>query len=116
MPEDDDNFSDRWGIIKSRFTKSFLDEGGIALPVTENRKKRCERGVWQPRFWEHRIRDEDNWYRLRDYIHLNPVKHALVAFPEDWEWSSFHRHVRLGWLDPHWPGVKGVEMPASFGE
>ena len=68
-------------------------------------------GVWQPRYWEHRIRDETDWYRHRDYIHLNPVKHGYVTSPEEWPWSSFHQHVRLGWLDRHWPGSSPVDLP-----
>ncbi len=116
MPDDDDNFPDRWGIIKSRFTKEYLHDGGIALPVTSNRHKKRERGVWQPRYWEHRIRDENDWYRLRNYIHLNPVKHGHVQEPGDWPWSSFHRHVRLGWLDASWPGSTPIDMPTVTGE
>jgi putative transposase len=29
-----------------------------------------------------------------DYIHINPVKHRLVARARDWPYSSFHRTVR----------------------
>lgn len=116
LPDDDDNFPARWGIIKSQFTKRYMRNDGVALPVTGNRDRKRERGVWQPRYWEHRIRDEEDWYRLRDYIHLNPVKHGHVALPEEWPWSSFHRHVRLGWLDPHWPGSMPVKIPDVLGE
>ena len=37
----------------------------------------------------------------------------VVGFdvPEEWPWSSFHRHVALGWLDPHWPGSSPVDVP-----
>ena len=84
------------------------------MPAIQARKR--ERGVWQPRYWEHRIRDEDDWYRLRDYIHLNPVKHGYVTRPEDWPWSSFHRHVRLGWLDANWPGSMPIRIADMPGE
>jgi len=73
--------------------------------------KQGRRGVWQPRYWEHRIRDDGDYERHRDYIHLNPVTHGYVARPEDWPWSSFHRHVKMGWLDPHWPGSSPVDLP-----
>jgi REP element-mobilizing transposase RayT len=66
--------------------------------------------------WEHRIRDETDWFRLRDYIHLNPVKHEYVDRPEDWPWSSFHRHVRLGWLDAMWPGSSAIDTDIEVGE
>lgn len=111
LPENDDDFPVRWANIKKSFTKAWLASGQVALPVTENRNRHRERGVWQPRYWEHRIRDETDWYRHRDYIHLNPVKHGYVRLPEEWPWSSFHRHVRLGWLDPKWPGSSPVDLP-----
>lgn len=52
------------------------------------------RGVWQPRFWEHTIRDEDDFDRNIDYVHDDPVKHGLVVATRDWPRSSFHRRVQ----------------------
>ena len=80
----DDDFPVRWANIKRKFTQSYLGRGGSALPVSENRAAHHERGVWQPRYWEHRIRDEKDWHQHRDYIHLNPVKHGYVREPGDW--------------------------------
>ncbi len=111
LPDRDDDFPRRWRQIKERFTRAFLAAGGEALPVTSQQYKQARRGVWQPRFWEHRIRDEEEYCRYRDYIHLNPVKHGYTSTPEDWPWSSFHRYVALGWLDPHWPGASPVPLP-----
>ena len=54
MPNVDSDYSKRWRLIKSGFSRS--------LPKTErisqSRKKKAERGIWQRRFWEHQIRDE----------------------------------------------------------
>ena len=111
LPEGDDDFPRRWRQIKERFTRGYLAGGGIALPVTKQQEVQGRVGVWQPRYWEHRIRSEPDYLQHRDYIHLNPVKHGYVTAPEHWPWSSFHRHVALGWLDPHWPGSSAVEMP-----
>jgi putative transposase len=58
--------------------------------------------IWQPRYWEHVIRDEDDFERYLDYIRYNPVKHGLVEAPRDWPYSSFHRWVRQGAYDPDW--------------
>ncbi len=57
---------------------------------------------WQSRFWEHLIRDENDWHRHMDYIHYNPVKHGFVHSPADWRWSSFSRCVAKGWYGPNW--------------
>ena len=111
MPDGDDDFPRRWRQIKERFMRAYLAGGGIGLPVTSNQRSQGRRGVWQPRYWEHRIRDERDYLRHRDYIHLNPVKHGYANAPEQWPWSSFHRHVALGWLDPRWPGSSPIDVP-----
>ena len=64
-------------------------------PVSASRRRRRERGIWQRRYWEHTIRDEDDFGRHLDYIHFNPVKHGHVEYMADWPFSSFHRMVRL---------------------
>jgi putative transposase len=111
LPMDDDDFPERWRQIKGRLTHDYLASGGRDWNVTDQHARQGRRGVWQPRYWEHRIRDERDYYRYRDYIHLNPVKHGYVPHPGDWLWSSFHRHVSMGWLDPLWPGSSPVDLP-----
>lgn len=111
LPPDDDDFPERWRQIKGRFTHEYLAAGGRDWDVTEQQQRQGRRGVWQPRYWEHRIRDEGDYVRYRDYIHLNPVKHGYVENPGDWPWSSFHRHVEMGWLHANWPGSSPVELP-----
>ena len=113
---DDDDFPICWANIKRLFTDAYLSSGGYSLPVSANRRKHRERGVWQARYWEHRIRDEEDLYQHRDYIHLNPVKHGYVKHPRDWPWSSIHRHIRLGWLEPAWPGETPMTLPEVRGE
>ena len=111
LPPGDDNFPERWRLIKTEYTQGWLSSGGGDACVTPHHHLEGRRGVWQPRYWEHRIRDEQDYYRHRDYIHLNPVKHGCADRPADWPWSSIHRHIRLGWLDPLWPGSGPVDLP-----
>ena len=92
LPDDDADFSTRWRQIKSAFTRK-LPEGRSISP---SRLIKGERGIWQRRYWEHTIRDEDDFGRHIDYIHINPVKHGLVTRVRDWPHSSFHRMVKLG--------------------
>ena len=90
LPPRDHDFSTRWRLIKSRFAQ--------ALPKEERRsatrQQRGERAIWSRRFWEHTIRDETDYARHFDYIHINPVKHGYVEQLADWPYSSFHRAVR----------------------
>ena len=67
-----------------------------------SKNARGEYALWQRRYWEHTIRDEEDFSRHVDYIHYNPVKHGLVSRVQDWGFSSFHRYVHLGLLSPDW--------------
>lgn len=102
LPHGDSDYSGRWGWIKKEFTKRWLESGGTETAISEARKREGRRGIWQPRFWEHTLEDEDDFERHFDYIHYNPVKHKLVKCPRDWEWSSFHRWVNYGAYPDHW--------------
>jgi putative transposase len=110
LPPGDSDFSDRWRRIKGRFTRSIVAAGA---PIS--RDPRGEYSLWQKRFWEHTIRDDRDLERCANYIHFNPVKHRLVASPTDWPFSSVHRYVRGGILDPDWGG-DGHEDDGYFGE
>ena len=78
MPEDDDNFSMRIAEIKKRFSKTYFDEIDRTISKDTLQTKRGESGIWQRRFWEHYIRDEEDLHNHIDYIHYNPIKHDLV--------------------------------------
>jgi putative transposase len=74
--------------------------------MTCSRRRRNERGIWQRRFWEHLIRNDDDYRRHMDYIHYNPVKHGYVDRPKDWRHSSFHQLAERGVYTLDWSGVK----------
>ena len=74
------------------------------------------RAIWQRRYWEHQIRDDDDLQRHVDYIHFNPVKHGLVSRVQDWPYSSFHRFVQRGWLALDWAGDAAGEIVGNAGE
>jgi len=99
LPDGDWDYSKRWSLIKRGFTRQWLMDGGNEKGQTLSRTKERRRGVWQRRFWEHCIRDEDDLVKHIHYIHYNPVKHKLVDRPGDWQWSTFHRYKTAGGLD-----------------
>jgi len=51
------------------------------------------------RFWEHLIRDQEDFNRHADYIHWNPVKHGWVRRVADWPHSSFTIACVAGFTD-----------------
>jgi putative transposase len=100
MPEGDAHFATRWRLIKTNFSRR-LPPGER---ISNSRAANGERGIWQRRYWEHTIRDENDFARHLDYIHINPVKHGLVTRVVDWPHSSFHRMVKLGVYPEDWAG------------
>lgn len=100
LPENDCDFALRWRLIKMLFSRN--------IPKNEYRnevrKKRRERGVWQRRYWEHLIRNEEDYRAHMDYVHINPVKHGLVDQVKDWPYSTFHRLVKEGVYLENWAG------------
>jgi putative transposase len=102
LPPDDFDYPGRWRAIKATFTAEWLQRGGQEQSVSEGYRRQRHRGVWQPRFIEHTIRDEEDLLHHADYIHYNPVKHAYVRRPRDWPWSSFHRYVLSGDYPADW--------------
>ena len=118
LPQGDSDYSWRMGRLKATFTKAFrlahggqAGRGGVSPAVTAADQRKRYSGIWQPRFWEHTIRDGRDFKMHLDYIHSNPVRHGLVAWPKEWPWSSFRRYVRLGEYDEDWCGR--VDLPGQ---
>ena len=51
--------------------------------------------VWQRGFTDHRIRDDDDFARHRDYIHQNPVKRGMVESANQYRYCSAFPGYRL---------------------
>jgi len=115
LPDGDTNYSIRWKEIKRLFSRKY--GGSVAVPNGKNasREKRGETTIWQRRFWEHTIRDEKDMEQHLNYIHYNPVKHGYVDSVRNWEWSSFHRYVLMGYYDIDW-GSDGINNTNKCGE
>jgi putative transposase len=98
-------------LIKSGFSRK--------IPFGERRNRsrilRHERGIWQRRYWEHLIRNEEDFIRHIEYIHYNPVKHGYVLKPTDWLFSSIHRDIRAGRVTPNW-GNNIPHISGKYGE
>ena len=96
LPPADADFSTRWLLIKQHMTHRLAGRIGV-------------RTLWQPRFWEHALRDEADLETHTHYIHFNPVKHGLVQQVAQWPYSTFHRFVKSGVYLPDWGvGVEGL--------
>lgn len=79
LPRDDFDFSKRWGLIKAKFSKRVKDLFYREAWLNDSKRKHREATIWQRRFWEHQIRDDNDFELHVDYIHYNPVKHWLYC-------------------------------------
>lgn len=98
LPEADDDFPKRIMLIKQYFSRHIPKIESIKT----SRQNKGERGIWQRRYWEHCIRDEQDYQRHVDYIHINPVKHGLVNRASDWQYSSIHQYIKRGICQENW--------------
>ncbi|GAB3478994.1 REP-associated tyrosine transposase [Marinomonas epiphytica] len=90
LPESDWNFSIRWQLIKTHFTKRV------------HSKHKLRGKIWQNRFWEHEIKTDLDLINHIHYVYYNPVKHGHVQQVKEWPYSSFHRDVKQGLFDENW--------------
>lgn len=111
LPQNDHDFATRWMLIKSGFSRQLPKQERIS----RSRQTKGERGIWQRRYWEHLIRDENDFARHVDYIHYNPVKHGHVTAAVDWPYSTIHQHIEQGMMDAGW-GYGQADDGAEFGE
>jgi putative transposase len=101
LPAKDTDYPGRWREIKKAFTNA-----------CRNKYRTFPAQLWQPRFWEHTIRNQTDFKNHFDYIHFNPVKHGYVEQVKNWPYSSFHYFVKAGMYIENWGGdIKPISMP-----
>jgi putative transposase len=112
LPVGDHNYSKRVGRMKTRFTVQV--ESRVAS--SKSRWKHRESDVWQRRFHEHTIRDDDDFKQHLDYIHYNAVRHGYSKCPHEWPHSSFQKWVERGEYDLNWGCCCGLRsfVPPDF--
>ena len=61
-------------------------KGGFSHALREAGLKSI--AVWQPSYYEHRVRDIEEYDRMRAYIHDNPVRRGLAPTGSEYPYSS----------------------------
>ena len=44
--------------------------------------------LWQPRYYDHIVRQDESLRAIAGYILANPVRAGLVDSPDQWDWSG----------------------------
>jgi len=102
LPIGDADFSTRWMKIKRSVSIACHDHYHDLELMNSSKQKHRESTIWQRRFWEHQLRDENDFANHMDYLHFNPVKHGLSQSVLEWPYSTFHRYVKEGVYAPDW--------------
>lgn len=50
--------------------------------------RREEHPIWQENEWATQLRQGESYAAKWEYVRCNPVRHDLVAKPEDWPWAG----------------------------
>jgi putative transposase len=74
--DDDHSIGRAVQLIKGGFSHA-LGQAGMKL-----------KAVWQPSYYEHRVRDESEYERIKAYLRANPVRRHLVDSAADYPYSS----------------------------
>ena len=93
LPEGDADYPARWRLIKSAFSRNLPPP---AVPPSASKRRRGEKGIWQRRYREHRIRDAADFSLHEAHVLGAPVRAGLVARAEDWPLSSIHHRPDAG--------------------
>jgi len=84
-------------LIKGGFPHS-LRQNGIVF-----------RAVWEQRYYDRRIRDENEFVEVSRYIRQNPVRKGLVELAEEYPYSSAGARAKVSRLKP-------LEMDRNVGD
>jgi putative transposase len=92
--------------VRRSYTLNFKEAHGISTSFS----------LWQDRFWDHAIRDEDGLANHFDYIHWHPVRRTYVPRPVDWaqptppHWRD-RGYCKLNWEHSGEPSdIEGMEL------
>jgi REP-associated tyrosine transposase len=77
-------------------SKIFHSLKGFTAREANKVLRRTGEAFWQRESYDHWIRDDREWGRVKAYIENNPVKAGLAAKPEDFRWSSAFRGAEAG--------------------
>ncbi len=71
------------GISVLRFTEQYKGKA-----TNRSWKAGWHGKLWQPRFYDHIVRAEEDLYGIAEYILNNPVRKGLAVRSEDWPWAG----------------------------
>jgi len=104
QPDDNYTISAVIQKIKSIFAKEFklkikkrvaasLARGGDSKTIAYAELIEYNHPIWQKSFYDHAIRNEQDFEEKLDYIHQNPIRVGLVKSADQYKWSSYKNYI-----------------------
>lgn len=109
LPADDADFSKRWRMLKSTFSR----HAPAPARIPASHVRRGEKGIWQRGFWEHLIKDEEDLALHMHLIRAAPIHAGLAKGPGDWPYSSFARRGHKSKTTDRAPSDPGPAIAVS---
>ena len=106
LPGSDSDYSARWKMIKGGFSQMLSKAG-----VITRRTGKPGYDLWQSRFWEHTIRDEEDLRRHVDYVHYNRSSMAALRRSR----TGHIPHFTGSWSVGTWRLIGAVIIPNQSG-
>lgn len=75
-------------LMKHKGSEQVLRPTRIEYDGSKSHKRNLRYRIWQPRFYDFNVHNEEKLLEKLDYMHNNPVKAGLVQSPADYKWSS----------------------------
>ena len=79
--------------IKQYFSKHCDERYYKHIEQSNSRWREGYKPIWQKKYYEHTIRNEQDYQEKVEYIYHNPIKHNLVDNPSQWKYSSFYKKI-----------------------
>ena len=95
LPPGDHDCGSRWRAVKIAFSKA-LNKSAPSLKLSGS----GDGTVWERHYRDHRVRDDDEYGALIDYVHSDAARHGHCREPFEWPWSSLHRFIAAGFPPP----------------
>ena len=97
-----DRVSEWLQSVKNTYTQTYLklvdgEQAHSSLP-----QRIGNNSAFHRHYWEHLIRNEEDYQKHFDYIHYNPIKHGYVKHPADWKWSTYHSYLSESLYSERW--------------
>ena len=95
QPSEKYNISKVMNYIKGNFVRRYneiIGRAPLRVPYPGEYSQNFNYPVWQKRFYDEIIRNEEDFYNKIEYMHNNPVKSQIVENPKDYRFSSYHQY------------------------